>query len=218
LGRSQPEPTFEGTKQSRRTLSEETGAFRKEGDFWTISYGATTFRLKDAKGLRYIAYLLARPAQRIHVLDLIAAVEGSAAGRRISPESEDLQIVRELGAPGPITDARARSEYRARLRDLQAELDEAERSNDLGRSEHLRTEIEMVGEELTRSSGLGGRARAVSGSAERARGLVGKNIRSVVEKIRHEHPALGRHLATAITTGYFCVYQPTPDQPVSWQL
>ncbi len=47
-----------------------------------------------------------------------------------------------------------------RLRDLQADLDEAERMNDLGRTERLRTEIEMVGQELTGSSGLGGRARA----------------------------------------------------------
>ena len=90
--------------------------------------------------------------------------------------------------------------------------------NDLGRSERLRTEIEMVGQELTGSSGLGGRARAASGSAERARGLVGKNIRSVVEKIRRQHPALGRHFATAISTGYFCAYQPEPDHPISWQL
>jgi hypothetical protein len=85
-------------------------------------------------------------------------------------------------------------------------------------SERLRSEIEMVGQELTGSSGLRGRARAASGSAERARGLVGKNIRSVVEKIRRQHPALGRHFASAISTGYFCTYQPEPDHPISWQL
>jgi tetratricopeptide (TPR) repeat protein len=89
--------------------------FKKEGEFWTISYDATTFRLKDAKGLHYIAYLLARPGQRIHVHDLIEAVEGSAANERttIHAESEDLAIVREIGSPGLTIDARARSEYRA---------------------------------------------------------------------------------------------------------
>ena len=70
--------------------------------------------------------------------------------------------MREIDAPGPTIDGRARSEYRIRLRDLQAELDEADRMNDLGRSERLRTEIEMVGQELTGSSGLGGRARGMS--------------------------------------------------------
>jgi len=134
-----------GAKQPQQAESKVTGAFRKEGDFWTISYLATTFRLKDAKGLHYMAYLLARPGQRIHVHDLIQAVEGSAAnGRRmIHAESEDLQIVRDVGGSTPAIDGRARSEYRARLRDLQADLDDAERMN-LGRSERLSTEIEMV--------------------------------------------------------------------------
>jgi len=195
-----------------------TGAFRRDGKFWTISYAGTSLRLKNAKGLHYVAYLLAHPGQRIHVHDLIEAVEGSAAHRRIDAESEDLEIVPEIDGPRPTLDPRARSEYRARLRDVRAELDEAERMNDLGRCERLRTEIEIVGEELTGSLGLGGRARAGGGSAERARGPVRKNIRSVVEKIRQAHPALGRHLAAVISTGYFCVYQPEPGQPISWQL
>jgi hypothetical protein len=217
-----PQPTHTdngGAQQPQQAESKLTGTFRKEGEFWTISYVGTTFRLKDAKGLHYIAYLLARPGNRIHVFDLIEAVEGSAANGRttIHAESEDLEIVREIGAPGPTIDARARSEYRARLCDLQAELDEAERMNDLGRRERLRTEIEMVGQELTGSLRLGGHARTASGSAERARVLVGKNIRSVLQKIRHQHPALGRHLAAAIRTGNFCAYQAEPDH-ISWQL
>jgi len=174
--------------------------------------------LKDAKGLRYLAYLLARPGHRIHVHDLIEAVEGSAPnGRTIDPNSEGLGVVREIGGVGPTIDGRARSEYRARLRDLHADLDEAERMNDLGRCERLRTEIEMVGEELTGSSGLGGRARTALASAERARGAVRKRIRLVIEKIRHQHSALGRHFAAAISTGYFCVYRPEADHPISWQ-
>ena len=31
--------------------------FRREGDFWTIAYEGTLFRLRDIKGLRYIATL-----------------------------------------------------------------------------------------------------------------------------------------------------------------
>jgi len=216
---SQPTRTdVGGTRRSLQPES-ETVAFRREGEFWTITYRGATFRLKDAKGLHYLAYLLARPGKRIHVLDLIEAVEGCVANRRTTmhAESEDLKIVREIGDAGPTIDARSRAEYRTRLRDLQADLDEAERMNDLGRCERLRTEIEMVGQELTGSSGLGGRARTVSGSAERARKLVGKNIRSMVEKIRQQDPALGRNFAATISTGYFCEFQPDPDQPISWQ-
>jgi tetratricopeptide (TPR) repeat protein len=199
--------------------SKTLATFRREGEFWTIAYAGATLRLKDAKGLHYIAYLLERPGQRIHVHDLIAAVEGSASNGRtaIHADSEDLEIVRDIGGAGATIDARARAEYRARLRDLNADLGEAERMNDLGRAERIRNEIEMVADELTASSGLGGRARAASGGAERARGVVGKNVRSVLAKIRRENPALGRYFASAISTGNFCSYQPEPDHPISWQ-
>ena len=104
------------------SAASKAASFQREGDFWTISYDATTFRLKDAKGLHYIAYLLARPRQRIHVYDLIEAVEGSPAnGKTIHAESEGLDIVRDLDGPMPTIDARARAEYRTRLRDLQAD-------------------------------------------------------------------------------------------------
>ncbi|MDO8432339.1 MAG: AAA family ATPase [Candidatus Binatus sp.] len=207
------------SKARELAASARLATFRREGEFWTINYDGSTFRLKDAKGLRYIAYLLARPGQRIHVHDLIEAVEGSAANRRttIHAESEGLKIVRDIGGPGPSIDTRARSEYRTRLRDLDAELEESDQMNDLGRSERLRNEVEVVGRELAASLGLGGRARTASGSVERARGLVGKNIRSVLQKIRREHPALGRYFAAAIVTGNFCAYQPDPDRPISWQ-
>jgi hypothetical protein len=220
LGPQPNQTDLGGAMESQQAESKLMGVFRREGEFWTITYDGTTFRLKDAKGLRYIAYLLARPGQRIHVYDLIEAVDGTAADGKttIHVEAEDLAILGEIGGPTPTIDARARSEYRTRLRDLQANLDEAERMNDLGRTERIRIEIEMVGEELSGSSGLGGHTRITSSNAERARGPVRKNIRAVVEKIRGQHPALGHHFAIAISTGYFCAYQPAPDQVISWQL
>ncbi|MGA9723243.1 MAG: AAA family ATPase, partial [Candidatus Binatus sp.] len=44
--------------------------FRREGEYWTVGYGGVTCRLKDMKGLGYIAHLIAHPGHRIHVLDL----------------------------------------------------------------------------------------------------------------------------------------------------
>jgi hypothetical protein len=58
----------------------------KEGEYWTIAFAASDFRLKDERGLAYIAYLLARPNEQIHPLELDAAgypraSEGSSATR-----------------------------------------------------------------------------------------------------------------------------------------
>src|SRR5262249_26410004 len=60
--------------------------FRHEGDFWTLAYQGAECRVKDAKGLHYIAYLLRHPEHEFHVLDLVATVEGNreADGERRS--------------------------------------------------------------------------------------------------------------------------------------
>ena len=61
------------------TASPGSPTFVQEGDFWTITHGSRTFRLRNFKGLTYIAYLLAHPGVRIHVYDLVAMVEGGAS-------------------------------------------------------------------------------------------------------------------------------------------
>jgi hypothetical protein len=53
--------------------------------------------------------------------------------------------------------------------------------------------------------------------AERARLSVTKNIRGAIEKIREANPALGRHLANSIKTGYLCSYSPDPTYPIVWR-
>ncbi len=50
--------------------------FRREGDYWTITYAGTTVRLRDAIGVHYLAQLLARPTHPVAVEDLLAAVKG----------------------------------------------------------------------------------------------------------------------------------------------
>ncbi len=44
--------------------------FRREGEYWSITFGAHTTRVRDVKGMRYLARLLADPGREIHVLDL----------------------------------------------------------------------------------------------------------------------------------------------------
>ncbi len=209
------------TRSLRSVALSENGKpraiFRREGEFWTIVWHGKTSRLKDAKGLRYIAYLLAHPGDQIHVHDLIIVVEGSAVDRQshAAAHSDGLEIVRDIGGRDSALDSRARSEYGARLRELRTELDEAERFNDTGRRERLRAEIELVSDELT-AAGLG--RRASSDNAERARGMVSKRIRATLDKLCDEDPVLGRHFNASIKTGYFCAYLPDPDHKIAWQM
>ena len=54
----------------------QKGVFRKEGEYWTVGYGGKAFRLKDTKGLGYLAHLLRHPAAEFHVLDLAGGIAG----------------------------------------------------------------------------------------------------------------------------------------------
>ncbi len=67
-------PSF--TSPTAAALSLEKGIFRKEGEYWTIGYGGKAFRLKNSKGLAYLAQLLRHPWTEFHALDLVSATAG----------------------------------------------------------------------------------------------------------------------------------------------
>src|SRR5215211_4997254 len=53
--------------------------FRREGEYWSVLFEGHTVRVRDLKGMRYLARLLADPGREYHVLDLVAAETGSGA-------------------------------------------------------------------------------------------------------------------------------------------
>jgi hypothetical protein len=190
--------------------------FRRDGEFWTISYEGKGLRVKDAKGLQYIAHLLRHEGQEFHAADLAASAEVPPAPASPQSGADATEIVAGLGDAGERLDPPARAAYRQRLQDLEAELAEATQWADTGRAEKLRGEIEFLREELSAAYGLGGRARKAADTSDRARKAVTSRIRESIERIGKEHPALARHLENAIHTGSFCSYQ--PDRPLRWEL
>jgi tetratricopeptide (TPR) repeat protein len=214
--RAQPrsgEPQAQSKSADAETASQDA-IFRNEGDFWTIFYLDRNFRLKDMRGLHYIAHLLAHPNERLHVRELSASVGGDA----LSAATSDPAIHAEREDAPPILDSKAKTDYRAHLVELRADLDEAERMNDTGRAERIRQELEFVNDELSAAVGLGGRDRKLSDPAERTRVRIGKAIRSALSAIRDHDTSLAHHLTTCIRTGYYCAYLPDPRQLPSWKL
>jgi hypothetical protein len=88
---------------------------RREGDVWAVGFERRVVRLRDTKGLRYIARLVRHAGQELHVIDLAGGAD-----------------VREADAT-PAPDEQARAAYRGRLTALRDQLEEAERCNDVGR-------------------------------------------------------------------------------------
>ena len=72
--------------------------FRREGEYWTIAYEETLFRLRDGKGLRYLAYLLSHPDERIHCADLWSAANGNADIAAASAERSRVAVTKRIKA------------------------------------------------------------------------------------------------------------------------
>lgn len=187
--------------------------FHQDGEVWTVRYGGRDLRLKDGKGPRYLAALLAAPGRELHVLQFVAPAAAPRAAGASAGASEGLSVRAAIDGGEDALDESARRAYRARLEDVRAELDEAEEFADHGRAERLRTEMEHLVAELASSFG---RRTARRGPAETARKAVTKVIRTQIGKLLELHPALGRHLSETIRMGTVCVYAPADS--VDWDV
>jgi hypothetical protein len=184
--------------------------FRRQGDTWLLSFAGLTAHVKDTKGLGDLAALLACPGQPISAFTL-ASAGGAPGGAARPPEAEAL-----AGGGLERADREAIAAYRARVAELDDEIEEAGERADAGCLERARVEREALLDELGASVGLGGRARTTGGWGERARKAVSMRIRSTIQRIERHHPPLAAHLARCVQTGSECVYR--PDESVAWSL
>lgn len=185
-----------------RGIAQRTNRFRREGDYWTIGRPRNAFRLKDSKGLGYLARLLAEPHREFHVLDLVG--DGSISSAVSSTEE-------------PILDAEAARRYKGRIRELEEDIGEAESWNDHARALVARDELSALAAELTRATGLHGRSRSFASDSERARISVTRVIKAALSRIGDHSPELRHHFASTIRTGTFCSYDPDPRLPMHWE-
>jgi hypothetical protein len=181
--------------------------FRLEGEYWTIAHAGRVLRLRDTRGLRFLAHLLQRPDSEVLAIDLVQTTAGEPGGVRSTSTS---------GGAGALLDARAKADYRRRLADLESEREEAERFADVERASRANDEIEVISQELSRAVGIGGRDRPASDDAERARVLVTVRVREALRRIADGAPELGAHLSAFVKTGRYCCYRPPAGQAIQW--
>jgi hypothetical protein len=207
-----------GAAQVRSAPEAAQGVFRKEGEFWTIACWGGVFRLKDVRGLVYIAYLLGHPREEFHVLSLASKNGGKQVEANEEPATEeqaaqsDLTVGR-MGEAGEMLDAQAKAAYKQRTAELREQLEEARELNQLELVDRLEDAIEAVGRELSRAVGLGGRDRRAASASERARINVTRAIKIALERIAEHNPALATLLTSSIRTGTFCSYIPDSRLP-----
>jgi tetratricopeptide (TPR) repeat protein len=198
--------------ERRAPPASQLSEFRREGEYWCVTFEGHTTRLRDAKGLRYIIRLLADPGRAFHVLDLVAVEHGQTADLIRATESGATSSA--LGDAGEMLDARAKEAYRRRLAEIEEDIEEARSFADSERQAQAETERDFLIRELSRAVGLGGRDRRAGSATERARVSVTRAVRAAMIRLREHSPALGAHLDRSIRTGIFCDYLPESRVPV----
>ena len=204
LGLERPAAPIAGVECRVATLG-------RDGDWWTAGCAETRVRLRDTKGMRYLADVIAHPGVERHALDLVDLVEGVAA--------TDTGIDRRrLGDAGEVLDARSRALYRRRVTELRDDIEDALAAEDDDRAARVQGELDALITQLARAFGLGGRERKASSVAEKARLNVTRALRTAITKVAEALPGPGAVLDRRVRTGLFCAYEPRPEDEVLWSV
>ena len=102
-------------------------------------------RVRDLKGMRYLARLLADPGREFHVLDLVAAETERGAGGAATGAGVPRSA---LGDAGEMLDARAKEAYRRRLAEIEEDIEEARAIGDAERAAQADAERDFLVREL----------------------------------------------------------------------
>ncbi len=209
-----------GSRSGQEQRAQDPGAadnvFRREGDYWSIAFQGRVVRLRDVKGLHYLALLLAHPGREFHVIDMVAG------GRTSVTDATDFAppgiTTNAAGNAGELLDAEAKAAYRRRLAEIDEDIEQAEELGDDHRAAQAQAERDFLVRELVRAVGLGGRDRRAGSTSERARASVTRAVRNAMTRVEDHHPELGEHLARTIRTGTCCTYRPDAAMAVSWRM
>jgi tetratricopeptide (TPR) repeat protein len=123
--------------------------FHREGDYWSVIFDGHTVRVRDVKGMRYLARLLADPGREHHVLDLVAAE--TAGGTQVRSNQAANLPRSTLGDAGELLDAQAKDAYRRRLAEIDDDIEQARATGDAERAAQADAERDFLVRELARA-------------------------------------------------------------------
>ena len=183
------------------TMHEPVGhwSLRRDGADWVLYAGDERARLRDSRGLHYLARLLAGPRAEIAASALVV---GQDAGPASLPARSSTGRARRPTGRG-WTNWKPRPTQRT--------------------GPATRTTPPLSGPNVRRSwrslrsgLGLGGRAREFTSVDERARISVTKALRAAVDRMAGPAPLCAAHLRASLRTGRYCRYEPGPGGPTGW--
>jgi hypothetical protein len=167
---------------------------RRRGRLWEIQLGHRTAVIGDSVGMRHLDVLVTHAGREIPAVDL---VQGTLSAG--TPDPARAALSRQ-----PQLDQVAVRDYRRRLVQLRAQIDESDAADDLERAARARTEHDWLVHELEAAAGLSGRVRPFADDTERARIAVTKAIHRALDRLEAADAAIGAEVRSRVQTGQRC--------------
>ena len=179
----------------------DTYVFRQRGEGWQLRFaGHELMWFKPAIGFRYISEVLQFPGRRFTLSELLVAVHGNRAEL-------------PLGDGEELLDGHARIAYMHRLQELNEEIDDARKNNDLGNLERYEAERDHIRGEMKRAW-FRKRAKHSNSDLNRVRNAVCNAIRRAIRIIEKYEPEGANHLTHSLSLGFSVIYDPA--EQISW--
>lgn len=198
------ENDFNVTKIIQRKLQPENPEYQffQQGEFWTITFKGKTIHMKPDGGYEYIQKLLEHPNKGLNSLQLEQLVHPPP---EFKPNETQFDI--EGDKPEDRPSLKIDSKTKKELTELQEELSDAEKDEDIGRKEKCK---EKISEILS-----SGKITRQSNELTRAQERISKAIERVFKDIEKSHPQLHAYLKSTISM--YSGFKYTPPDVINWQ-
>ena len=199
-----------------------TNLIRRIGEVWTIQYNGHRIHISHKIGLAYISHLLMAPGKEFTVWDLHiktnlppTTTETTIHDLFDHEEIDDGISIDGLGDAGDAIDKQAIREIKAKLLDLDEQIDDARKNSAAEQQCALEIERGKILAYYKTNTGKKGRSRVDGSTNEKIRKSIYKAIKDVISHTLKSHSEFGEHLEKSITTGNSCSYKPATA--TKWQ-
>ena len=196
-------------------MANKENFFRKEGDFWEVSFDGKAVRgIKHLAGMDYIQYLLEHPGQAVPASEFIRTPLTPEEGSRLGKMHED-----QLEELGLSKSKSLRQGYKEKRSEEIVEQDQRSKEILINRIKELEETIndrDSLGEEVRKAQQeredlIKELTAALDKSADKPRKAVFSVITRAINRMKKHHSSLAEHLKKNIHLGYSCFYTPPID-------
>lgn len=197
--------------------------FQQTGPTWKIVYqGREIAGLKGA-GFAPLGFLIFHPRKDYHTDALYAEIYGEnvqviEGGPKIEfPEPEaDNKVVREAMGVDHVVDEKTIKNIKLKVKDLKAEIAEAEANHDLLKQEALSSEYDELIKYSKQYLGHGRKKRQFRSDTVRKKDAITKSLERAINKIEESDELAGKHFRAAFQPLNSFTLSYRPDRDVKW--